>query len=96
MNQTFNSIVNYTNRNASTGVTTDQLLQAYAAASTMSVATAVGLNKFIASRPSLSGGIVGRLVPLMAVAAANWVNIPMMRQQELLHGIAVETAGTMI
>ncbi|ETV68310.1 hypothetical protein, variant [Aphanomyces astaci] len=92
MNQTFNSIVNYTNRNASTGVTTDQLLQAYAAASTMSVATAVGLNKFIASRPSLSGGIVGRLVPLMAVAAANWVNIPMMRQQELLHGIAVETA----
>ncbi|RHY28399.1 hypothetical protein DYB32_006003, partial [Aphanomyces invadans] len=92
MNQTFNSIVNYTNRNASTGVTTDQLLQAYAAASTMSVATAVGLNKFIASRPALSGGIVGRLVPLMAVAAANWVNIPMMRQQELLHGIAVETA----
>ncbi|CAK4685273.1 hypothetical protein LEN26_010621 [Aphanomyces euteiches] len=92
MNQTFNSIVNYTNRNASTGVTTEQLLQAYAAASTMSVATAVGLNKFIAARPKLNAGIVGRFVPLMAVAAANWVNIPLMRQQELINGIAVETA----
>ncbi|KAF0700432.1 Aste57867_9057 [Aphanomyces stellatus] len=92
MNQTFNSIVNYTNRNASTGVTTEQLLQAYAAASTMSVATAVGLNKFIAARPKLSNGLIGRFVPLMAVAAANWVNIPLMRQQELINGIAVETA----
>ena len=91
MNQSFNSIVNYTNRNASTGVTTEQLLQAYAAASTASVATAVGLNKFIARRPHLSGGMVGRLVPLMAVAAANWVNIPLMRQRELLDGIDVET-----
>ncbi|KDO25546.1 hypothetical protein SPRG_08736 [Saprolegnia parasitica CBS 223.65] len=92
MNQTFNSIVNYTNRNASTGVTTEQLGQAYIAASTMSVATAVGMNKFIASRPSLSGGLIGRFVPLMAVAAANWVNIPLMRQRELVDGIDVETA----
>ncbi|OQS06043.1 sideroflexin-1 [Thraustotheca clavata] len=91
MNQTFNSIVNYTNRNASTGVSTEQLGQAYVAASTMSVATAVGMNKFIASRPSLKGGLIGRFVPLMAVAAANWVNIPLMRQRELLDGITVET-----
>ncbi|RAW41726.1 Sideroflexin-1 [Phytophthora cactorum] len=65
MNQTFNSIVNYTNRNASTG--------------------------FVAKRPKLSNGIVGRLVPLVAVAAANCVNIPLMRQRELLGGIEVET-----
>ncbi|KAJ0398753.1 hypothetical protein P43SY_009821 [Pythium insidiosum] len=91
MNQTFNSIVNYTNRNASTGVTTDQLMQAYAAASTASVATAVGLNRWVAKRPALSNGLVGRLVPLVAVAAANWVNIPLMRQRELIEGIDVET-----
>lgn len=93
MNQTFNSIVNYTNRNASTGVTTDQLLQAYGAASTASVATALTLNRWVAKRPALSNGIVGRLVPLVAVAAANCVNIPLMRQRELLNGIDVETAA---
>uniref|UniRef100_A0AAV1V247 Sidoreflexin n=1 Tax=Peronospora matthiolae TaxID=2874970 RepID=A0AAV1V247_9STRA len=92
MNQTFNSIVNYTNRNASTGVSQEQLLQAYAAASTASVATALGLNRWVSKRPKLSNGIVGRLVPLVAVAAANCVNIPLMRQRELLGGIEVETA----
>lgn len=91
MNQTFNSIVNYTNRNASTGVSQNQLLQAYAAASTASVATALGLNKWVAKHPKLSNGIVGRLVPFVAVAAANCVNIPLMRQVELLDGIEVET-----
>jgi sideroflexin-1/3 len=92
MNQTFNSIVNYTNRNASTGVSTEQLLQAYGAASTASVATAVTLNKWVAKRSGLSNGIIGRLVPLVAVAAANCVNIPLMRQRELINGINVETA----
>lgn len=92
MNQTFNSIVNYTNRNASTGVNNEQLLQAYGAATGASVLTAVGLNKWVAKRPALSAGMVGRLVPLVAVAAANCVNIPLMRQRELLGGIQVETA----
>jgi tricarboxylate carrier len=92
MNQTFNSVVNYTNRNASTGVNNEQLLQAYGAATSASVLTAVGLNKWVAKRPHLSAGMVGRLVPLVAVAAANCVNIPLMRQRELIGGINVETA----
>lgn len=94
MNQSFNSVVNYTNRNASTSVTTEQLFQAYAAASTASVLTAVGMNKWISKRPTLSGGLIGRLVPLMAVAAANCVNIPLMRQRELIEGINVEAPDT--
>lgn len=91
MNQTFNSIVNYTNRNASTGVTTNQLMQAYVAATGASVASAVALNKWVAKRPKLQNGVVGRLVPLFAVAAANCVNIPLMRQRELVDGIELET-----
>ena len=90
MNQTFNSVVNYTNRNASIGVTTPQLAQAFVAASTASVITAIGLNKLIAKSPQLSRGFVGRLVPLVAVAAANCVNIPLMRQREVVEGINVE------
>lgn len=91
-NQSFNAIVNYTNRNASVGVTNEQLGTAYVGATTASVATALAFNKMIASSPTLSAGFIGRLVPLMAVAAANCVNIPMMRQQEIKNGIFVETA----
>eukprot|EP01033_Poteriospumella_lacustris_P005754 gene5754-4120_t len=91
VNQTFNAVVNYTNRNASAGVTNEQLGTAYVAATSASVATALALNKFVAARPALSAGIVGRLVPLLAVAAANCVNIPLMRQQEIKSGIAIET-----
>jgi tricarboxylate carrier len=90
-NQSFNAIVNYTNRNASAGVTEEQLQTAYMAATTASVLTALGFNKVIASVPSLASGIVGRFVPLVAVAAANCVNIPLMRQQEMIKGISIET-----
>jgi len=90
-NQSFNAIVNYTNRNASAGVTNEQLGTAYVGATTASVLTALGFNKIISSSPALSAGIIGRFVPLLAVAAANCVNIPLMRQQEVKKGIAVET-----
>jgi hypothetical protein len=104
-NQTFNAVVNFSNRNgielfltsthftqiASAGVTNEQLGIAYAAASSASVATALLFNKMISSSPALSAGIVGRFVPLVAVAAANCVNIPLMRQQEIKHGIEIQT-----
>lgn len=90
MNQSFNAIVNYTNRNASVGVTNEQLGMAYIGATSASVVTALGFNKLIASSPNLSGGLVGRLVPLVAVAAANCVNIPLMRQEEIKNGIGIE------
>ena len=91
-NQSFNAIVNYSNRNASAGVTDEQLGTAYVAATSASVLTALGFNRLIASSPSLAAGIVGRLVPMVAVAAANCVNIPLMRQQEIKKGITIETA----
>lgn len=90
-NQSFNAVVNYTNRNASAGVTNEQLGTAYVAATSASVLTAVGMNKIIASSPSLSAGMIGRFVPLIAVAAANCVNIPLMRQQEIKKGITIQT-----
>ncbi len=48
-------------------------------------------NKIVASSPTLSAGLIGRFVPLIAVAAANCVNIPLMRQQEIKHGIEIQT-----
>mmetsp|Transcript_1434 Transcript_1434/g.1500 ORF Transcript_1434/g.1500 Transcript_1434/m.1500 type:complete len:322 (-) Transcript_1434:102-1067(-) len=90
-NQTFNAIVNYTNRNASAGVTNEQLAFAYVGATAGSMTAALGLNKLISMSPVLSSSIIGRFVPFVAVATANCLNIPMMRQEEMKKGITIET-----
>jgi tricarboxylate carrier len=96
-NQSFNALVNYTNRNASVSISNEQLGIAYALACTASVLTALGFNKIVAKNPRLSGGVIGRFVPLVAVAAANCINIPLMRQQEIKNGISIESEdGTVV
>uniref|UniRef100_A0A667YQP5 Sidoreflexin n=3 Tax=Myripristis murdjan TaxID=586833 RepID=A0A667YQP5_9TELE len=85
VNQSFNALVNYTNRNAASPISNKQIGVAYATATSTALATAVGLNLYTKRAPPL----VARWVPFAAVAAANCVNIPMMRQQEILNGIAV-------
>lgn len=90
-NQSFNAIVNYTNRNASSEISTETLATAYVAATSTSVAAALGLNTIISRSPTLSKGVVGRFVPLIAVAMGNCINIPLMRQTELKNGITVST-----
>ena len=63
-------------------VSNELLAKAYVGAVGGSVITALSFNKFIASNPKLAASPVGRFVPLMAVAAANCINVPMMRRQE--------------
>ncbi|KAM7072852.1 sideroflexin-2 isoform 3-T6 [Molossus nigricans] len=86
VNQSFNALVNYTNRNAASPTSVRQMAVSYITATTTAVATAVGMNMLTKKAPPL----VGRWVPFAAVAAANCVNIPMMRQQELIQGICVK------
>ena len=54
----------------------------YVAATGGALATALGLNSLVKHSPPL----IGRFVPFCAVAAANCVNIPLMRQLELKNG----------
>ncbi|KAM6183439.1 sideroflexin-2 [Erethizon dorsatum] len=86
VNQSFNALVNYTNRNAASPTSVRQMAFSYLTATTTAVATAVGMNMWTKRAPPL----VCRWVPFAAVAAANCVNIPMMRQQELIQGISVK------
>ncbi|XP_051773155.1 sideroflexin-3 [Ctenopharyngodon idella] len=88
VNQSFNAIVNYTNRSGDAPLTMNQLGAAYVSATTGAVITALGLKSLTKHLPA----IMGRFVPFAAVAAANCINIPFMRQRELKFGIPITDA----
>ncbi|XP_022669718.1 sideroflexin-3-like isoform X2 [Varroa jacobsoni] len=85
VNQSFNAVVNYSNRSGKDPIPQSQLAFSYVLATSGALATALSLNSLTRRMPP----IVGRFVPFAAVAAANCVNIPMMRMRELQEGITV-------
>jgi len=85
-NQSFNALVNYTNRNASAPTDYKQLGVAYFSATFSALGTALGLK---AALSKSSSQLIQRFVPFVAVASSNCVNIPLMRQQELMEGMTL-------
>ncbi|EDV97592.1 sideroflexin-2 [Drosophila grimshawi] len=89
LNQSFNAVVNYTNRNANSPTSVTQLGVAFASATTAALIAAIGCKNYWAKKAT---PLLQRYVPFAAVAAANCVNIPLMRQNEILNGIEVKNA----
>ncbi|XP_004930688.1 sideroflexin-2 [Bombyx mori] len=87
VNQSFNALVNYTNRNANSPLTTKQMGVAYVSATSAAMTTALIFKFGVQKRAK--NPILARFVPFVAVAAANWVNIPLMRQNEIILGLDV-------
>ncbi|XP_045490267.1 sideroflexin-1-3 isoform X1 [Pieris rapae] len=87
VNQTFNALVNYTNRGGDAPMSMTHLLGSYCAACGGALGTALYLN----SKVKNMSPIYSRLVPFAAVCGANFINIPMMRSGELMNGTPVFT-----
>jgi len=83
INQSFNAVVNYTNRSGDKPISTNRLATSFAIATSSATATALFLNSLTKRMPP----IFGRFVPFVAVAAANCVNLPFMRSTEIEEGI---------
>uniref|UniRef100_A0A7N6ALD2 Sidoreflexin n=1 Tax=Anabas testudineus TaxID=64144 RepID=A0A7N6ALD2_ANATE len=92
VNQSFNALVNYTNRNAASPITCLCIISLVLNSETTQILVPqpwVLIYYLFIYILQKAPPLVARWVPFVAVAAANCVNIPMMRQQEILNGIAV-------
>lgn len=94
INQSFNALVNYTNRNANSALTVNQLAASYAMATSSALVAAIGCKSYWQRTAT---PIMQRYVPFAAVATANCINIPLMRQNELAQGVEVyDEAGKLV
>lgn len=83
VNQSFNGIVNYTNRSGDAPIAASTLATSFGIATTSATAAAVFFNRVAKCMPPF----FARIVPFTAVATANCINLPFMRSSELKNGI---------
>eukprot|EP00002_Diphylleia_rotans_P029200 TRINITY_DN5934_c0_g1_i1.p1 TRINITY_DN5934_c0_g1~~TRINITY_DN5934_c0_g1_i1.p1 ORF type:complete len:315 (+),score=66.37 TRINITY_DN5934_c0_g1_i1:51-995(+) len=89
LNQTYNAMHYWANRNASNSEPVSRVVQSYVGAVISSVSAAVGLNYFADKSATKWSPILVKSAPFFAVAAADIVNLGCMRQNEFLQGINV-------
>ncbi|OAF71556.1 Sideroflexin-2 [Intoshia linei] len=86
VNQSFNSLVNYTNRNAKIEVSKKEIGVSYLAATTCAVSASLLFRNFLLKN---APPMYQRFVPTFAVFMANFINIPLTRQKEIKQGVSL-------
>uniref|UniRef100_A0AAV1TN16 Sidoreflexin n=1 Tax=Peronospora matthiolae TaxID=2874970 RepID=A0AAV1TN16_9STRA len=90
LNQTYNALHYYANRNASNADTAQQRLVAYVGATASSVGASLGIRHLAGRRRNAKWtSALARMGPFTAVAAADLINLAVMRQSEYLQGVFV-------
>lgn len=95
LNQTYNTGVNYANRNASAQQSTMDVAKSYAVTVSCCCGISFGGNKLIDRVGAQRVPAYARfLLPYVAVASAGLVNVGLMRSSDYLHGVSVNDAAT--
>lgn len=83
VNQTYNALLNYGNRNASSNYTTQDIMRGYSAACSSSIVVALGIRKALESRTkNMRGGklvIFNSISAFFACSTAGFLNAYFMR-----------------
>jgi hypothetical protein len=93
VNQTYNAVMNYGNRNASSKYTNGDIAKSYASAVSIAIILSLGIRKLVASRVAGQTGatmvMYNTISTYIACAAAGFSNCYLMRRTELNNGINV-------
>uniref|UniRef100_A0A0N4Z5V8 Sidoreflexin n=1 Tax=Parastrongyloides trichosuri TaxID=131310 RepID=A0A0N4Z5V8_PARTI len=87
LNQTSNALLNYTNRAGIDEDTRSRIFNSYLLATGGALSSSLGLNYLC--KKSNFPTIINRMVPFVAIAIANIINIPTMRFNEFTTGITI-------
>lgn len=94
VNQTYSAGVNYSNRNASSKLTTKELFTAYSLACASSISVGLGIKKILEPYSTLFKGprklFLTFLITIAAVGSANFFNLMVMRSKEMRDGIMLK------
>ena len=93
VNQTYNAMVNYGNRNASSVYTAADIGKSYTCAVSSSIIVALAIRKLVAIKFGHVGGakqiLLNSVSAFFAVSTAGFLNAYLMRQTELTSGINI-------
>lgn len=96
INQTYNAILNYSNRNASSTLDAKGLATAYGGAVTASISIGLGMRRLLAPYAKNIKGpgqlIFNFMINMTAIASAGVLNVLIMRSKEIKEGITLTDA----